>query len=238
MATGIGNLPYVMPPVSPFDTITSQETNERIANIEAVADGTGIGDGAIDTVALAAGAVETAKINDDAVTSDKIDFSTSGKVWWEELGRVILGAPGTTLSLSSLPSKKYIRVLVVATVVTTPANLGLRFNNDTSNNYSSRTSINGAADSTSTSASFIELFTNSTGVYMSDVSIYNVSGTNKVVTGVTTSGGGAASGAPDREEIGGKWVNTSTPITRIDVLRTVGSGTYATGAELVVLGHD
>lgn len=47
MATGIGNLPYPMPPVSPFDLVTSQAENERIANIEALADGTGIGDKAI-----------------------------------------------------------------------------------------------------------------------------------------------------------------------------------------------
>lgn len=47
MATGIGNLPYTMPNVSPFDTITAQETNERIANIKAVADGSGIGDAAV-----------------------------------------------------------------------------------------------------------------------------------------------------------------------------------------------
>lgn len=47
MATGIGNLPYTMPPVSPFDVITSQAENERIANIESLADGTGIGDNAI-----------------------------------------------------------------------------------------------------------------------------------------------------------------------------------------------
>ena len=56
MATGTGNLPYPMPPVSPFDVITSQAENERIANIKSLADGTGIGDG--------------------AVTSDKIDFAT------------------------------------------------------------------------------------------------------------------------------------------------------------------
>lgn len=35
-------LPYVMPPVSPFDTITAQETNERIANIQSLAAGTGL----------------------------------------------------------------------------------------------------------------------------------------------------------------------------------------------------
>lgn len=47
MATGTGNLPYPMSPVSPFDVITSQAENEKIANIESLADGTGIGDNAI-----------------------------------------------------------------------------------------------------------------------------------------------------------------------------------------------
>lgn len=56
MATGTGNLPYSMPPVSPFDVITSQAENERIANIKALADGTGIGD--------------------NAITASKLDFAT------------------------------------------------------------------------------------------------------------------------------------------------------------------
>lgn len=49
-------LPYPMSPVSPFDVITSQAENEKIANIESLADGTGIDDGAI--------------------TATKIDFAT------------------------------------------------------------------------------------------------------------------------------------------------------------------
>lgn len=47
MSTGIGNLPYTMAPVSPFDVITSQAENEMIANIESLANGTGIGDAAV-----------------------------------------------------------------------------------------------------------------------------------------------------------------------------------------------
>lgn len=56
MATGTGNLPYPMSPVSPFDVITSQAENEKIANIESLADGTGIGD--------------------KAITASKLDFAT------------------------------------------------------------------------------------------------------------------------------------------------------------------
>lgn len=55
MATGTGNLPYSMSPVSPFDVITSQAENEKIANIESLADGTGIGDGAVTLPAINGG---------------------------------------------------------------------------------------------------------------------------------------------------------------------------------------
>lgn len=59
-------LPYPMPAVSPFDTITAQETNERIANIQALAAGTGFNTGAIPTAALA----------NSSVTAQKIDFTS------------------------------------------------------------------------------------------------------------------------------------------------------------------
>ena len=59
-------LPYPMAPVSPFDVITSQAENEKIANIESLADGTGIGNNAI----------STAKIADNAVTASKLDSAT------------------------------------------------------------------------------------------------------------------------------------------------------------------
>lgn len=67
MATGTGNLPYITDPVSPFDTILAETTNEHIANIEALADGSGIGDGAIGTDTLA----------QSAVTADKTAFGGS-----------------------------------------------------------------------------------------------------------------------------------------------------------------
>lgn len=66
MAIGIGNLPYTMAPVSPFDVITSQAENENIANIESLADGSGRGDGSVTTTQIA----------NAAVTAPKIDFTT------------------------------------------------------------------------------------------------------------------------------------------------------------------
>lgn len=47
MATGTGNLPYPGKSYSPFDILTAEELNEDVANIESLATGVGIGDGAI-----------------------------------------------------------------------------------------------------------------------------------------------------------------------------------------------
>ena len=66
MATGTGNLPNQSMSFSPFAILTAEELNDMVENIESLADGSGIGDGAIDTTQLA----------DEAVTSDKIDFTT------------------------------------------------------------------------------------------------------------------------------------------------------------------
>lgn len=106
MATGIGNLPYVMPAVSPFDTITAQETNERIANIEAVADGTGIGDKA----------VTLAKIN-GGTTAGVFQTDTSGNVTVSAptLGYAQITSNFTTTSTSQ------VQVTGLTVTVTIPA---------------------------------------------------------------------------------------------------------------------
>lgn len=68
MASGAGNLPYPGKAYSPFDILTAEELNEDVANIERLADGTGIGDGAvtaqkIDFATLAFGNYSTAEVN-------------------------------------------------------------------------------------------------------------------------------------------------------------------------------
>lgn len=47
MSTGINNLPNPGMTFSPFDPLTAEEQNQLVENIESLADGTGIGDGAV-----------------------------------------------------------------------------------------------------------------------------------------------------------------------------------------------
>lgn len=49
MATGINNLPNPGMVFNPFDILTAEEMNELVENIEDLATGSGIGDGALDT---------------------------------------------------------------------------------------------------------------------------------------------------------------------------------------------
>lgn len=83
MATGINNLPNPGMSFTPFDILTAAELNQMVANIQSLATGSGIGDGSINTVAIADAAVSGSKISATAITlgyaQRATDFSaTSG----------------------------------------------------------------------------------------------------------------------------------------------------------------
>lgn len=67
MATGINNLPFPGKVYNPFDILTAEELNEDVANIESLADGSGIGDGAI-TPDKRAGGFATGTLNGNSAT--------------------------------------------------------------------------------------------------------------------------------------------------------------------------
>lgn len=57
------SLPNPSMSFSPFAILTAEELNELVENIESLADGSGIGDGAIGTTALQDGSVTPLKLN-------------------------------------------------------------------------------------------------------------------------------------------------------------------------------
>lgn len=83
MASGTGNLPYPGKVYNPFDVLTAEELNEDVENIESLADGSGIGDGAIPTAAIADGAVTPIKLANFNYQTDNggtISSSTNGVI--------------------------------------------------------------------------------------------------------------------------------------------------------------
>lgn len=168
-----------------------------------------------------------------------IDFTTG--IWWEEIGRTTLSVAGDTISIATIPARVYLRVLINVAGTGGTISVNIRFNNDTASNYAIRSSTNGAADATSVSQSSLSLSGAGTYPNLGFVgNVNNVATVEKNMIGLRAgnfSGTGAAT-APDKADFVGKWANTSAQITRVDVLNLSGTGDFAIGSEVVVLGHN
>lgn len=190
------------------------------------------------SVGLPDGSVTTTKIADGAVTGAKIDFAATGAggIWWEEIGRTTLASAGDTISVTGLPARKYLSIRFYG-IASGQIGAIMRFNNDsTSGNYTSRSSTNGAADVTTDSATSILLSDAQTQNNFSTIDVINVSSRQKLII-ATTNRTATGAIAPGRIEIAGNWVNTASSISRIDIVNT-GTGDFAAGSEVVVLGHN
>lgn len=221
--------------VTPLNTIY----NEFNGNI----DNTNVKSGAaIATSKLADDAgITTAKIADDAVTAAKVDWASTGTnagIWWEELGRTTLGSAGDTISVTGLTARKYLKVLFSVTDTGGTINAFVRFNNDSGNNYAYASSTDGGTIGTSTSTSSIQTsVASSASPIIGSVEIVNIATTAKRTISQAQRSSNLASGAPSTHFGCGKWANTSDQITRIDLING-GTGDFAIGSEVVVLGHD
>lgn len=161
---------------------------------------------------------------------------------WVELDRTTLGSANANISVSSLPDKRYYKVLVDVAGQSSNSDFGVRFNSDSASNYSARVSFDGGADVTATTASLASTFTTdtpSTTPVFHVTYIANLAAKEKLLTtsqGVRQMTAGAGN-APQRSENAAKWVNTVDAINEI-TLTTAGAPTFNTGSQVVVLGWD
>jgi len=173
------------------------------------------------------------------------DFGTAGSGipavsgGWKELARTTLGSAGDTISVASLPDKRY--YMVLGDYIPTGGNVNgtHRYNNDSGSNYANRYSDNGGADGTGTSSTEVWCNPQEDDHHLFGVSyISNLAGKEKLVlfNGANANSTGA-SNAPARRETSGKWSNTSSAINRIDAINT-DAGSFNTNSEVVVLGWD
>lgn len=241
--TGVGDRNYASGALTRVYIPVSAERENRIVEwglVHADQDGT-LKAGAVDNAGvLASDVVTTAKIANDAVTDDKLDYPR----WWQEIGRVTLSSSATTLSLPSLPARKYLKIIMAGAVTGGTFAPLLRFNNDTGTGHNYAVIYNStgtAVYSAAGSANGIQASTTiiSGGSFMTTGEIYNPATSNKIVqlTASCDITNTATGYAPGLEYYGGKWVNASQ-ITRIDFVKNAGTGSLAAGTELIVLGHD
>lgn len=234
---------------SPNTTISSSQMNSNFDTIYNDYNGgisaANLATGAVTTAKIADLNVTTAKIADNAVTAAKIDWASTGSnagIWWEELGRTTLDSAGDTITVSSIPARTYLMFIVKVTATGGTAIANATFNSDTGTNYSERLSVNGGADTTSTTAAALifrpgTIASGGNSVFIAEFT--NMASVEKLGVGRgsgTVTGTGDAN-APGRIETAMKWDNTSAQISRIDVTNA-GTGDFAIGSEVIVLGHN
>lgn len=205
---------------TPNTTISSEQVNE---NFEGLADGS--------------------EIQDNVVLARHINWAGTGSdsgIWWEELGRYTASGSVSVLTLT-FSARKYLKVYAYGIATGGVLDTNLTFNSDTGTNYANKHSVNFAAAVDNVSATSIAIESGQTDSGQLNylvMDIVNVASQEKSFVFFNVSQDAAGGGtSPTLLWSGGKWANTSTQITRIDWDET-GAGSFATGSELVVLGHD
>ena len=170
-------------------------------------------------------------------TAERPNFGLpSGSVGgWVELGRTTLGSAGDDIDITSLPNKRYYHVLINP-IPTGSINSNLHFNGSSSG-YAQRHSVNGSGETALGNRQYWDVAGAETNPFFSSMYIANLSGKEKLgiqhSVEVTTAGAGTA---PERAEYAQKWITTDV-INRMN-LNNLGTGSFNTGSEVVVLGWD
>jgi hypothetical protein len=100
----------------------------------------------------------------------------------------------------------------------------LRFNSDSGNNYARRASNNSGSDGTGTEESFIQIgATESTPQFFNFFIINNSANEKLVICDAVTQMSTGAGNAPEFRQTVGKWDNTSSQITDIEILPSTGN---------------
>jgi hypothetical protein len=168
---------------------------------------------------------------------DPTDTHTAN--FWEELASVELGSAGDNLSSGTITAKKYLWFQAYIIPTGGSANCNLTFNNDTDQNYSLRYT-EGTNEPTLTGERLIsmDVAKKSTPFFINGFVINNSANEKLTIIHQMNQSTATAGYAPTRNEIVGKWSNTSSVITEIDIDNPQVGVDYAIGSMLKVWGSN
>ena len=160
---------------------------------------------------------------------------------WKELGRTTLGSANRYIDVTSLPDKRYYMILHDSHGhANTAGTIRVRYNTDSGTNYAHRRNANGGADGTSVNeiSDFIGSFAEDTNPLFAVGYLSNLSSEEKLTIWHNVEQRTAGAGnAPHRNELVGKWTNTTDPLDEVQIF-TGATNSYNTNSEVVVLGWD
>lgn len=174
------------------------------------------------------------------LSASSIDFGGAGTgVWWEEIARTTLTSSAKRVTVTSIPSRKYIHILLSGVAAGGTIDSVVQFENDAATNYYVQYLSNGGAAplpavtnvpieggsvvDTAQTISEITLFSSIPGRYI-----------GYLKTGAWIGGGSA----PYEFTATFEYANAAKgTFSRIDWINN-GSGNFGVGSEVIILGHD
>ena len=159
---------------------------------------------------------------------------------WVEVGRTTLGSANASITVSSLPDKRYYKYLLGGGTKSANFDTVIRLNGDSNPNYANRYTYNDTLNSnTGSTGGYIYVTGNASTTpdfsvgYLANLATKEKLGMSWACRGMTAGAGYE----PQRSECVFKHVQTTNPISSITATSTSAS-TFGIGAELVVLGWD
>lgn len=160
---------------------------------------------------------------------------------YTEIGRYTATGTVASMSVQNLPNYKYLFIDVAVLPTGGTAFAQLRFNNDSATNYARKYAISfgAATDTANENILTMSNAVRSGGAGKMSCEVLNISNREKLVFSRAVDDNAAGStNVPVGRDTMLKWINTSTVISRVDVVNGAGTGQYAAGSEIIVYGKN
>ncbi|HEC66970.1 MAG TPA: hypothetical protein ENI23_16970 [bacterium] len=154
---------------------------------------------------------------------------------WKLLIRRQLPVASASIVLENVPSRQFLKIFIFHGAKASNGNTLLRFNNDTSGNYSSISRENDTARASATSIDLMDTL-NDTTKFFFVVDVVNIADSEKSVVSEGVQILTSAAGTQLIRQVYGTWVNTTAQINRVDIVSS--GGNFPADSRVAIYGTN